>query len=184
MKISKNPIYLMTIQTLGIEWIIIVIVHHLFSLCLNLIPNQIEALYEDYPNTACSVFSMGPYYMPTLLLVATLLGYKAFMTSRPLYFLNWNHEKMFKYTMAFYFVFVIAEFSLVLHLNGSLCQRLRLDTIYMLTYLEFDETKFEFIPALMLPIHGFIPIIPECVYRIIEWRNKIKTNIRNIHLIN
>ena len=154
---------------------VIVIAHNIFSLCLNLAPTVTVALYQDYPNTACSLLSMGPYYIPTLVLIAILLGYKAFMTFRPLYFLNMNHEQMFKITMVFYFAIVVAEFSMILYLHGSFCQRLRIDTIYMVTNLEFDKSEFRFIPSLILPIHGFIPIIPECVYRIIEWRKKIKT---------
>ena len=168
---SKQTVLTYLMESLTILWMAVLVWYNFNTFILNLIPGHTSTWFEVSPTIACSILSPGISYLPPLVLIFILLGFKAYMAYKPLHFIAMNHEQVFTDTMIGFAVFMVSEISLLVAYYGSLCQPIRLDILYFTFGSKFDKEKFNFMPP-VVTIHSLLLFIPETVYRFIIWRNK------------
>ena len=120
----------------------------------SLFPNHLETWLQTYPNLTCSLLSKHGFELAGMCTFC-ILGFKIFLTLKPMNYLEMNHEQVMMIIIWSITVLEVADLILILFFNGTLCVKQKLIELESIFKIKVEHNTFK----LSLPIGAFLGLI-------------------------
>ena len=141
-------------------------------------PAYTGQLLLAYPNLFCSLLRSETFSEVIIFSVALVQLCKAFIVSKTFFFLNMNHERVFKYILAGVVAIFVIQNGSALIFTKTLCTDTKIKRLLQVQKIDLPKEVINQAPPLFL-VHVLFAVISTLLLKFIKWKkltNRVSPN--------
>ena len=138
-------------------------------------PAYTGQLLLAYPNIICSILRSETFSELIILSITLVQLCKAFIVSQTLYFLNMNHERVFKYILTGVIALFVTQNGSALIFTETLCTETKIKRLLQVQKIDLPQHVINIAPPWFL-VHVLFAFISTLLFKFLKWK-KLKKKV-------